>query len=171
MKEATRSSVVADTRMHTPTQTHAHICSFNKAAAQAHNDLLSLIKAYSFSISTALPCSLKPSELKKKKQARVYFYLLKLGKHLLFKNGAKKKRKKDRSQIVFSRKVSFDEGKINECWDSVTNTEGKDWGSLDLPVGKHSTKVEIRGNKKERDRADFIGNEAKNLLAYTGQAP
>lgn len=70
----------------------------------------------------------------------------------MLKNGAKKKRKKDRSQIVLSRKVSFDEGKINECWDSVTNTEGKDWGSLGLPVGKHSTKVKIRGNKKEGDR-------------------
>lgn len=72
----------------------------------------------------------------------------------MLENGAKKKRKekRQRSPIVFSRKVSFDEGKINECRDSVTNTEGKDWGSLDLPVGKDGTKVKVRGNTKDGDR-------------------
>lgn len=76
-----------------------------------------------------------------------------MGKRLLLENGAKKKRKKrQRSPIVFSRKVSFDEGKINECGDSVTNAEGKDWGSLDLPMGKNGTKVKVQGNTKDRDR-------------------
>lgn len=69
----------------------------------------------------------------------------------MLENGAKKKRKKgQRSPIVFSRKLSFDEGKINECRDSVTNAEGKDWGSLDLPVGKDSTKVKV-GETQRRE--------------------
>lgn len=66
----------------------------------------------------------------------------------------KKKKKKNRkkhtvtTQIVFSPKVSFDEGKIIEGRGPATNAEGKDLRSLDFPMGRDDTTVRL----SERER-------------------
>lgn len=60
----------------------------------------------------------------------------------------KKEKGADRTQIAFSRKISFDKEKIIEGRYPVTVVEGKDWGSLDFPVGKADTKVRVRGKRK-----------------------
>lgn len=51
---------------------------------------------------------------------------------------------------MFSWKVS--RGEINEGGDSVMDAEGKDWGSLDLPVGKDGTKLKgVKTKRREKE--------------------